>query len=83
MRCAGSAKSRCWFCTIFDKSGLSILGTLRHDTRRYTFLNKVEVIDLGLRLEDVNRFHLQAEDVFDKGSEFTRRINLRQNRATS
>jgi hypothetical protein len=43
----------------------------------------VEVIDLGLRLEDVNRFHLQAEDVFDKGSEFTRRINLRQNRATS
>ena len=32
---------------------------------------------------DVNRFHLQAEDVFDKGSEFTRRINLRQNRATS
>ena len=43
----------------------------------------MEVIDLGLRLEDVNRFHLQAEDVFDKGSEFTRRINLRQNRATS
>jgi hypothetical protein len=34
MRCAGSATSRCWFCTIFDKSGLSILGTLRHDTRR-------------------------------------------------
>ena len=58
----------------------------RHATTRYVtlyVLNKVEVIDLGLRLEDVNRFHLQAEDVFDKGSEFTRRINLRQNRATS
>jgi hypothetical protein len=33
----------------FDKSGLSIFATLRGDTRRYTFINDVEVIDLGLR----------------------------------
>jgi DNA topoisomerase VI subunit A len=34
----------------FDKSGLTILKTLREDTDRYTFCNDIEVIDLGLRL---------------------------------
>jgi hypothetical protein len=66
----------------FDKSGLSILGTLREDTRRYTFMNKVEVIDLGLRLEDVRRLRLQPEQTFDRGREWNRRENLRQNGAT-
>ena len=37
----------------FDKAGFSILGTLQRDTRRYSFMNDVEVIDLGLRLEDI------------------------------
>ena len=66
----------------FDKAGFSILATLRGDTRRYTFLNTVKVIDLGLRLADVNRLHLQAERVFDKGSRSARLDNLLQNGST-
>ncbi len=34
----------------FDKTGFSILNTLVSDTKRYQFANKVEVIDLGIRL---------------------------------
>jgi hypothetical protein len=52
----------------FDKSGLSIFATLREDTRRYTFTNDVEVIDLDLRLADVRQLRLQPESTFDKGS---------------
>ena len=47
----------------FDKSGFSILGTLRRDTRRYAFRNRIEVVDLGLRLEDVEDSGLETEDV--------------------
>ena len=36
----------------FDVAGFLILGTLQRDTRRYTFENDIEVVDLGLRLED-------------------------------
>jgi hypothetical protein len=67
----------------FDKSGLSILATLRNDTRRYSYLNDVEVIDLGLRLADVRELDLPAEEAFDKGSEPSRRWNLQQNGANS
>ena len=66
----------------FDKSGLSILNTLREDTRRYTFANNVNLIDLGLRLTDVQQLQLQPERAFDKGRESSRRGNLRQNGAT-
>jgi hypothetical protein len=45
----------------FDKAGFSIIGTLRRDTRRYTFRNRIDVRDLGLRLTDVNRAGLQSE----------------------
>jgi DNA topoisomerase VI subunit B len=45
----------------FDKSGLSILSTLRRDTRRYKFDHDVHVIDLGVRLEDVRQWNLQSE----------------------
>jgi hypothetical protein len=38
----------------FDKSGFSILGTLRRDTRRYAFRNRIDVVDLGLRLEEMH-----------------------------
>jgi hypothetical protein len=64
----------------FDKSGFSILGTLKEATRRYTFANEINVIDLGLRLADIAG--LQAEDVFDRGSEESRRANLLQNGAS-
>jgi hypothetical protein len=37
----------------FDVAGFLIFGTLQRDTRRYQFSNAVEVIDLGLRLEDI------------------------------
>jgi hypothetical protein len=37
----------------FDVAGFLILGTLQRDTRRYQFVNAVEVIDLGLRLDDI------------------------------
>ena len=37
----------------FDVAGFMILGTLQRDTRRYQFSNAVEVVDLGLRLADI------------------------------
>jgi Topoisomerase 6 subunit A/Spo11, Toprim domain len=37
----------------FDVAGFMIFGTLQRDTRRYQFSHAVEVIDLGLRLEDI------------------------------
>ncbi|HEY8128944.1 MAG TPA: hypothetical protein VIF39_09575, partial [Hyphomicrobium sp.] len=68
----------------FDKAGFSIIGTLRRNTRRYKFKNKVEIIDLGLRLADVKALGLEgrAERAFDKGEESARRKNLLLNGAT-
>jgi hypothetical protein len=37
----------------FDVAGFMIVGTLQRDTRRYQFKNEIEVVDLGLRLEDI------------------------------
>jgi hypothetical protein len=51
----------------FDVSGLGIAHTLCHDTRRYKFRVEPTVIDLGLRLVDVKKMHLQTELVeFDQ-----------------
>jgi hypothetical protein len=47
----------------FDVSGFSIFGTLRGNTDRYTFKNAIKVVDLGLRLNDVNELNLEAESV--------------------
>ena len=63
-----------------DKSGFSILGTLRRDTRRYAFRNRIEVVDLGLRLADVEDSGLEAEDVFYSSDPAP---NLRKNGATA
>jgi hypothetical protein len=63
----------------FDKAGFSIVGTLRRDTPRYTFRSKFEVIDLGLRLEDVDG--LETEDVYFDNAPATR-DNLKLNGAT-
>jgi hypothetical protein len=38
----------------FDVAGFLILGTLQRDTRRYQFSSDIEVIDLGLRLDDLH-----------------------------
>jgi hypothetical protein len=37
----------------FDVAGFMILGTLQRDTRRFQFTNTFKVVDLGLRLEDI------------------------------
>jgi DNA topoisomerase VI subunit A len=68
----------------FDKSGFSILGGLRESNRRYQYghRHRQNVIDLGLRLDDVNELDLEAEAAFDRGSEFQRKMNLRKNGAT-
>lgn len=67
----------------FDKAGFSIAGTLRRDTRRYRFENEIEVIDLGLSLEDVEAMGLEHEYQHHGN---TRReaieANLRQNGAS-
>jgi DNA topoisomerase VI subunit B len=67
----------------FDKAGFSIFGTFKKDTRRYTFSNEFPVIDLGLRLADVEALGLDAEAAFDQGSEAKRRANLTENGATA
>lgn len=65
----------------FDKSGFSIVGTLQRSTRRYSFRAGFEVIDLGLRLEDVEG--LEAEEVFYRGSKEAMKANLQENGATA
>jgi hypothetical protein len=64
----------------FDKSGFSIIGTLREPTRRYTYTNEIEVIDMGLRMADIEG--LEPESVSDRGDEDARRANLIKNGAT-
>lgn len=52
----------------FDVAGFTIAGTLQESTRRYQFERGFRVIDLGLRLEDVQddngSLRLEPEDVF-------------------
>lgn len=64
----------------FDKAGFSILGTLQRDTRRYSFVSAPEVIDLGLRLGDIEG--LEVESAYDRASEWSIRHNLKLNGAT-
>jgi Z1 domain len=47
----------------FDISGFSIAKTLCSDTRRYSFRNEFQTIDLGLRLDDVRNLELESEPV--------------------
>jgi hypothetical protein len=47
----------------FDIAGFSINKTICSDTRRYSFENQIRVIDLGLRLADVNALSLESEAV--------------------
>jgi hypothetical protein len=55
-----------------DISGFSIIGTLGGDNRRYTYTNAVEIVDLGLRLEDAEDMGLDPETVDAKSSDATR-----------
>ena len=51
----------------FDVSGFSIFGTLGSDGRRYRFHNYVHIVDLGLRLSDVEALRLDSEPVETSG----------------
>ena len=64
----------------FDKAGFSILGTLQRDTRRYSFGSPPEIVDLGLRLEDVKKWKLETEQAYHQGRD--PQWNLRENGAT-
>jgi hypothetical protein len=63
----------------FDKSGFSIAGTLQRSTERFQFEHPPEIINLGLRLEDVERYGLASEPVDYKSDPGP---NLSQNGAT-
>jgi hypothetical protein len=65
----------------FDKAGFSIASTLQNDTRRYTFGRRFRVIDLGLRLADVEAWGLDSEEVSYGKSDPT--WNLKENGATA
>jgi hypothetical protein len=65
----------------FDKAGFSIVHSLSHDTRRYRFRQAPDVVDLGLRMADVEALHLESEPVeYDSGVD--PRQNLRECGAT-
>lgn len=61
----------------FDKAGFSIAGTLSRDNDRYQFEHSVQVIDLGLRLEDVNESGLGSESFHIKADTESMKRNLR------
>ena len=66
-----------------DRSGFSIFGTLGSDTRRYTFENAVDVIDIGLRLDEAQAMGLQDEAMpLGKTSPSKAAEKLRQHGAT-
>jgi hypothetical protein len=65
----------------FDKAGFSIVHTLRTNTRRYRYGRRPQVIDLGLRLADVEEMDLPAEPV-EYSSNVDPRINLRDSGAS-
>ncbi|MEX1228804.1 MAG: hypothetical protein WEB58_01110 [Planctomycetaceae bacterium] len=66
----------------FDKSGFSICGTLSRSSDRYRFRHQIQAIDLGLRLQDVERWHLESETFATKMSARVMRANLMKNGAT-
>jgi len=66
----------------FDKAGFSILGTMRRDTDRYTFQNSIRIIDLGLRLEDVEVHGLESEEFYLKADRRAVHANLLKNGAS-
>ena len=61
----------------FDKAGFSILGTLAKTSDRYRFVNKLRVVDIGLRLSDVEEMQLESESVNLVGD--SSRQKLREN----
>ena len=67
----------------FDVSGFSIFGTFGSDTRRYQFQTKIPLIDIGLRLHDVEALGLESEPVVIEGDWEKRAATLRRHGATA
>src|SRR5262249_47726362 len=68
----------------FDKSGFSIVHTLRTTSPRYQFRCKPKIVDIGLRLKDVCRWGLLplAEPVDYRNAHKDPRVQLRAAGAT-
>jgi hypothetical protein len=66
----------------FDVAGFMIAGTLQRDTRRYQFSSAIEVIDLGLRLDDIADLEREPAAA-TKTSESILRDQLAENGATN
>ncbi|MPZ58741.1 MAG: hypothetical protein GEU91_20070 [Rhizobiales bacterium] len=64
----------------FDKAGFSIVGTFQRSNRRYTYTGTAQVIDLGLRLDDVA--DLPSEPVYYRERPAAVEANLHENGAT-
>jgi DNA topoisomerase VI subunit B len=65
----------------FDISGFSIFGTLGTSNRRYKFENVVPLVDLGLRLVNVQAMNLESEPVTVSGDWAKRSATLRRHGA--
>lgn len=65
----------------FDASGMTIAGTIHSDGRRYIFEGRPNVIDLGLRLQQVQEMGLESEE-FTFKQDADPRENLRSQGAT-
>jgi hypothetical protein len=72
----------------FDVTGFTIKKTLHTSGKRYTFKRKVEAVDLGLRLDDIEWFAAQGHPLatetvdFGKTSKAAIRARLRNDGAT-
>ena len=64
-----------------DVAGFSIFGTLASNGRRYTHMNEVPLINIGLRLIDVAVMDLQGERV-TVSDRYARAATLRRHGAT-
>jgi hypothetical protein len=64
-----------------DVAGFSIFGTLASNGRRYTHMNEVPLINIGLRLIDVAAMDLQGERV-TVSDRYARAATLRRHGAT-
>ena len=66
----------------FDKAGLSILAGFERNTHRYTWKNRITVIDLGVRLRDVEEYNLNPEPCSNTGCRSSVEANLKRNGAS-
>jgi Topoisomerase 6 subunit A/Spo11, Toprim domain len=66
----------------FDVAGFMILGTLHRSTRRYQFSGSINLVDLGLRLEDIDGLE-QEPAAATKTGQGKLRAQLERNGATA